>query len=227
MSKILIIEDDPEIRKIQKDYLLKENFLVTEASDGNQGLEKFENENPDLIILDLNLPYVNGIDVCKRIRLKSGVPIIMVTAKIKEIDELLGLKVGADDYLKKPFSLKILISRVKSLLKRPQLINQKILTINDIELNLKNRTLKKNGHSIPITTIQFNILSQLIQNPGKAFERYELIDQSYNTADLPDIFDRTMDSHIKNIRKLIEDDSKKPKYIITVRGIGYKFNENI
>lgn len=229
MEKILIIEDDSDIREIERDYLKKEDYTVIESENGLDGLKQFKLHNPNLVILDLNLPEKDGVEVCKEIRKISGVPIIMVTARTKEIDELIGLDSGADDYLKKPFSPKILISRVKALLKRPERIegNTNIISFREIELDVEKMILKKNGQKIDITTVQFNILEILMRSPGKAFQRYELIDKSYNTTDSPDIFDRTMDSHIKNIRKLIEEDSRKPKYILTIRGIGYKFNDEI
>jgi DNA-binding response OmpR family regulator len=230
MPTILIIEDDEEILQIEKDYLIKENFKVLEAKTGLTGKNTFNTyqEDIDLILLDLNLPGTDGVEVCKQIRKQSGVPIIMVTARTKEIDEILGLNIGADDYIKKPFSPKVLVSRVHALLKRPHKISARdIILAGDIELNTTKRTLQKNGEPIKITTIQFNILQQLMQNPGKAFKRYELIDRMHKDEEFSDIFDRTIDSHIKNIRKLIEKDTRSPKYILTVRGIGYKFNDKI
>ncbi|MBN1617840.1 response regulator transcription factor [Candidatus Dojkabacteria bacterium] len=150
----------------------------------------------------------------------------MVTARTKEVDELIGLEFGADDYIKKPFSPKVLVSRVKALLKRPQRIEENTIDKGDLSLNTVNRTLTKNGKIVAITSVQFNILQILMMNPGKVFERYNLIDGLHNNGDIPDIFDRTMDSHIKNIRKMIEDNPRRPQYILTVRGVGYKFNEN-
>lgn len=227
MEKILIVEDEKEIREIEADYLSKEGYSIIEAENGDQAIQLFTKENPDLILLDLNLPLLDGVEVCKIIREKSGVPIIMVTARTKEIDELLGLEIGADDYIKKPFSPKVLVSRVKALLKRPQIMDLETITKGSIKMNLEARTIYVNNELREITSVQFNILQQLISNPGKVFSRYDLIDKSYNKDDSPDIFDRTMDSHIKNIRKIIEENPKKPKYILTIRGIGYKFNETI
>lgn len=224
MQKILIVEDDSEIRQIEKDYLLKEGYQIFEADDGDDALEVFDESKPDLIVLDLNLPFRDGIEVCKEIRKSSGVPIIMVTARTKEIDEILGLEIGADDYLKKPFSPKILVARVKSLLKRPEYASPlELIKVGDLEVNVEKQLVLKKGESVIFTTMQFNIFALLLINKGKIFSRYELIERT--TDDMPDIFDRTIDSHIKNIRKLIEDDLKDPKYILTVRGRGYKFNE--
>ncbi|KXK09325.1 response regulator transcription factor [Candidatus Dojkabacteria bacterium] len=227
MERILIVEDDDGIAAIESDYLRNSGYSVSRVKNGQDGYHKFLEEKPDLIILDLNLPLINGYDLCKLIRKQSGIPIIMVTAKTKEIEELLGLELGADDYVKKPFSPKILVSRVKAMLKRPNntIQNNDSLIIGDFNIDFDKRSVKLNDRIIPFTTVQFNIFAQLIQNPGKVFSRNELIDRSYDDKDLVDIYDRTMDSHIKNIRKLIEIDPKKPQYIYTVRGIGYKFNE--
>lgn len=228
MSKILIIEDDADISEIEKDFLVPEGYEVYQSYNGKTGVEDFSKLNPDLVILDLNLPIIDGLEVCKIIRESSGVPIIMVTAKTKEIDELLGLDVGADDYITKPFSPKILVSRVRALLRRPTNgTTNKTIKLGNITLDLDKRTLEKNGTNLEITTIQFNILQTLIQNAGKVFARNELMDKVYVDGDMADIFDRTIDSHIKNIRKLIEDDQHNPQYILTIRGMGYKFNENV
>lgn len=228
MNKILIIEDDKEISQIEKDFLMQEGYEIFQSYSGKSGLEDFLRIKPDLVILDINLPEMDGISVCKTIRQSSGVPIVMVTAKTKEIDELLGLDVGADDYIKKPFSPRILVTRVKSLLRRPAiLVDNSSIVYGDISLDTEKRTLMKQGKQIEITTIQFDILQTLMQSRGKVFARDELMDRVYTEGDMVDIFDRTIDSHIKNIRKLIEEDPHNPKIILTIRGIGYKFNENI
>jgi len=226
MGKILIVEDDSEIRQIEKDYLEKEGYVVVEAEDGDEALPVFRNENPDIVILDLNLPYKDGTEVCKELRNLSGVPIILVTARTKEADELIGLEVGADDYIKKPFSPRILVARVKALLKRPEYESgQSLLQIGDLEIDLEKQLVKKKGQSVNLTAVQFNILALIAKNTGRVFSRNELIEGSYDTYDFPDIFDRTIDSHIKNLRKQIEDDTKNPQYILTVRGKGYKFTD--
>lgn len=228
MQTILLVEDEEEIREFEKDYLEKEGFKVLEAADGLRALSLFGSSSVDLVVLDLNLPEVNGIDVCKTIREESGIPIIMVTARTKEIDELIGLEVGADDYIKKPFSPRILIARIKTLLKRPQLQDTGTLVRRgDLEFDIPALKLKKGGHTIELTVIQYNILLTLAATPGRIFSRDELLDRGYDTSLPPDIFDRTIDAHIKNIRKVIEADTSRPEYILTVRGRGYKFNEDI
>ena len=224
MKKILVVEDDKGIRQLEKDYLIKEGFTVIEASNGKEALLQFKKHQPDLIILDLNIPLINGIDVCKQIRENYSTPIIMVTAKTKEIDELKGLEVGADDYIKKPFSPRILISRIKAVLKRPKNLTSNQIIYGDLTIDINKRYVYKKNRLINLTSLQFDILHQLVQTPGKVYTREELIDM-YNINN--NIFDRTIDAHIKNIRKAIEDNPKSPKYILTVRGVGYKSNEQI
>lgn len=221
-KNILIVEDDNGIRKLEKDYLLKEDdFKVFEALDGKKALQIFSRQQLDLIILDLNIPLIDGITVCKKIREKSSIPIIMVTARTKEIDELKGLEIGADDYIKKPFSPRILVSRVKVLLKRSLDMNIEKLKFGNLELNINSRELIKRNKPIKLTKIQFDILYKLLKHPGTVFKREDLLHSNR------EIYDRTIDAHIKNLRKLIEDNPKKPQYILTVRGVGYKSNEKI
>ncbi|MFC1633105.1 response regulator [Patescibacteria group bacterium] len=227
MTKILIVEDEPQIREIEKDYLEVAGFETCEADDGLQAIQVFQKEQPDLVLLDLNLPNLDGLSVCREIRKKSPVPIIMVTARTKETDELVGLDVGADDYVKKPFSPRVLVARVQSLLKRPHASHpaNQIIEAGPLKLDLTKYEAVLNGKSIDLTNVQFNMLARIAEQPGKVFSRQELLERTEND-DLPAIiFDRTIDSHIKNIRKKIEKDSRKPHFILTIRGAGYKFNE--
>jgi two-component system alkaline phosphatase synthesis response regulator PhoP len=225
MARILIIEDDAQIRKIESDYLRSAGYDVVVAADGIQGELMATTQGPDLIILDLNLPGQDGVEVCKKVRKISGIPILMVTARTKEIDELIGLEVGADDYLKKPFSPKIMVARVKTLLKRAGSENDPvIINVLDLVFDLQNYELKRDGKVIGLTKVQFDILSTMVLNKGKVMKRDELMDNGYKSDIPPEIFDRTIDAHIKNIRKALGDDPKEPKYIATIRGVGYKFN---
>lgn len=224
MARVLIIEDDADIRKIEADYLLKAGFDVVVAGDGVKGELMSRTQSPDMVILDLNLPLMDGIEVCKRIRKESGIPILMVTARTKEIDELIGLEVGADDYLKKPFSPRVMVARVKALLKRVGEGNQSVLNVNDLIFDLNNYELKRGGEIIPLTKVQFDILSTMALSKGKVMKRDDLLDNGYKSDMPPEIFDRTIDAHIKNIRKALNDDPKEPKYIFTIRGVGYKFD---
>lgn len=225
MARILIVEDDPQIRKIESDYLKNAGYDVVVAADGIQGELMASTQQPDLIILDLNLPGKDGVEVCKKVRKGSGIPILMVTARTKEIDELIGLEVGADDYIKKPFSPKIMVARVRSLLKRAGSESEPvIINVLDLMFDLQNYVLKRDDDLINLTKVQFDILSTLVMNKGKVMKRDELMDNGYKSDIPPEIFDRTIDAHIKNIRKALGDDPKDPKYISTIRGVGYKFN---
>lgn len=224
MSTILLVEDDADIREIEKDYLIRDGFRVVEAADGREALDLFEASSIDLVVLDLNLPVLDGISVCRSLRRHSVVPIIMVTAKVSEIDELLGLEVGADDYVKKPFSPKVLVARVHALLKRPEMTGDSpVVTQGEITLDLAGRSVTRHGQELTLTATQFNMLYILISHPGKVFTREDLIEHGYGKDLPPDIYDRTIDSHIKNLRKALEDKPDKPKHILTVRGHGYKF----
>lgn len=226
MSRILIIEDDPEIRKIEKDYLKSNGFEVVVAAEGKAGLLMVDTQKPDLVILDLNLPKMDGLEVCKGIRKLSSIPIIMVTARTKEIDESIGFDLGADDYIKKPFSPKIMVARVKALLKRAgDVFGEEILNIKDLSFDVGNYALNQGEKTITLTKIQYDILIALAKNAGRVLKRDELLDKGYKEDFASEVFDRTIDAHIKNIRKVLNENPKDPKYIATIRGVGYKFLE--
>lgn len=219
--KILVIEDENSIREVITAYLKRSGFLVTEAVDGKDGLKAFSEEVFDLVVLDLNLPFIDGIEVCKQIRKNSSIPIIMLTARVEEIDEIIGLEIGADDYIKKPFMPNILVARINSLLRR---VGNTKLEFPTITIDPDKMIVVKNNKELSLTNTQFNILYSLARSAGKVFTRDELIDKSYGQIEYKDIYDRTIDAHIKSIRKCIEEDPKKPKLILTVIGKGYKFN---
>lgn len=218
--KVLIVEDEQPIREVIKKYLQLAGFSVEEAGSGEVAILKFNN-SVDLVILDLNLPNRDGLAVCQAIRKKSKVPIIMVTARTEEIDELKGLSLGADDYIKKPFSPKVLVARVKSMLRRAETSPTKT---GDLAIDKDKMTVRKAGQNILLTTTQFKILQTLMRQPGKVFTREELLSSSGEEKRLKLAMERTIDAHIKAIRKLIEDDPQNPKYIKTVIGTGYKYN---
>lgn len=220
-KKILVVDDEEKILQVVKLYLENEGYLVCVSTNGRDAYVIFEKEKPDLIILDLMLPDLTGEEICKRIREKSSVPIIMLTAKSEESNILSGFDIGADDYVVKPFSVKQLIARVKAVLRRSEDILNNRLTFNDAELIIDSETIEvyKDGKLVPLTPIEFKILSLLSQYPNKVFSRDDIIKHIY--LDDFDGYDRAIDSHIKNIRKKIND--SPPKYIITVHGIGYKF----
>lgn len=222
---ILIIEDEQGISKIIKSYLEKEGYNVFQAFDGKEGLDFFENEQIDLILLDFMIPKISGEDLIKEIRNKSNVPVIMVTAKVSEENIINGLKLGADDYVTKPFSPKELMQRIKTVLRRIEKYNipraDIIKTIDGrLEMDLEYNRFFKDGEEIFLTKNEFQIIKTLFSNPNKIFTREEIIEITFGFD--YDAYDRAIDTHIKNIRQKIEDNPKKPDYIKTIYGMGYK-----
>lgn len=222
---ILIIEDEQGISKIIKSYLEKEGYNVFQAFDGKEGLDFFENEKIDLILLDLMIPKISGEDLIKEIRNKSNVPVIMVTAKVSEENIINGLKLGADDYVTKPFSPKELMQRIKTVLRRIEKYNiprADIIKTTDgrLEMDLEYNRFFKDGEEIFLTKNEFQIIKTLFSNPNKIFTREEIIEITFGFD--YDAYDRAIDTHIKNIRQKIEDNPKKPDYIKTIYGMGYK-----
>jgi len=224
--RILVVDDEQKVLNVIEAYLIKEGFQVLTSSDGEDALNKFNNEQIHLIILDLMLPKMSGEEVCSKIRATSSVPIIMLTAKAEEDNKIDGLTIGADDYITKPFSNRELVSRVKALIRRTYRGNNplaELLIINngDLEINIEKMIIKKQGKTITLTTNEFKILIALLTNPGQILSREQLVNKAFGIE--YDGFDRTVDTHIKNIRQKIEDDHKNPKYIISIYGMGYKF----
>jgi len=229
-KKVLIIEDDQKISDLVKLYLEKENFQVIVALDGKEGLELAGKESPDFIVLDLMLPEISGMHIARQIRRKSNVPILMLTAKAEEFDKVLGLEIGADDYLTKPFSPKELVARVKAILRRVE-ANLEIQTsgkikIKDLEIDPQKHQIRKQKKIVNLTRLEFKLLLTLASHPGQVFSRDRLINQIYNQNDEV-IFDRTIDVHIKNLRRKLKDNSRTPQYIKSVHGVGYKFKEEV
>lgn len=225
-SKILIVDDEEKIVQVVKSYLEHTGYTVYEAYNGKQALEFVDKLEPSLIILDLMLPDITGEEICKKIRKHSRVPIIMLTAKIEENDILEGLEIGADDYVSKPFSPKQLVARVTALLRRttdePFPLSNLISYYNgDLIINSMKHEVRKNGNIINLTPNEYKILMTLIKYPKKTFTREELINIAL--GENFDGYDRTIDTHIKNLRQKVETDSRLPKYILTVYGVGYRF----
>ena len=225
-KSILIVDDEAKIAEVVQSYLEKDGFTVYKASNGKEALEKFDKYNPTLIILDLMLPDITGEDVCKTIRKKSRVPIIMLTAKIEEGNILEGLDIGADDYVTKPFSPRQLMARVAALLRRTEddaSLLCKLVSYNDDDLVIDSvkYEVKKTGVIVNLTPNEYNILTTLLKYANKVFTRDELIIRAIGSEF--EGYDRIIDTHIKNLRQKIETDSKKPIYILTVHGIGYRF----
>ena len=222
---ILIVEDEKSISDIVKNYLIRDGYNVFQAFDGLEALKIFDNEEIDLIILDLMLPKMSGEDVIKNIRNKSKVPVIITSAKVEEIDRINGLRLGADDYVTKPFSNKELVERVKAVLRRIEKYNiprADIIKTSDgrLLMDLKYNRFLKDGEEVFLTKNEFSIIKTLFSSPNKIFTRDEIIELTFGLD--YDAYDRAIDTHIKNIRQKIEDNPKKPQYIKTIYGMGYK-----
>ncbi|GIM28048.1 DNA-binding response regulator [Clostridium polyendosporum] len=226
-KKILVVDDEIKIAEVIKAYLEREGYVVCTAYNGCDAIRLFKESHPSLIILDLMLPDISGEEICRLIRVNSNVPIIMLTAKVQEEDILNGFGLGSDDYVTKPFSPKQLVARVNAVIKRAEgsslVVNQDIISVNDGDLiiDIVKHEVRKKGEVIYLTPTEFKLLLVFVKNQNRAFTRAELIDKSMN--EYLDVYDRVIDSHIKNLRQKIEDNSKEPRYILTVHGIGYKF----
>ena len=223
MPKILIIEDEPELVKVLRDYLEKANFDVSTAYRGDTGLSTWEHERPDLVLLDLNLPGIDGLDVAREIRRKGDTPIIMLTARVEETDQLIGLELGADDYVTKPFSPRVVVAKVRAVLRRSgaETSPTQVLRIADLEIDMDAYSVTKAGNPLDLTPTEFEILSTMAASPGRAFSRMRLLEATQGAAF--EGYERTIDAHIKNLRAKLEADPKNPQYIETVFGIGYRF----
>ena len=222
-TSVLIVDDDAKLVQLLKAYFDKEGFLTYTANDGRYALQLVREKKPDILILDLMLPGIDGWDVCRKIRRDNDLPILMLTARDEESDRLIGLEIGADDYVTKPFSPKEVVARTKAILRRtrqavvqPQLIRSGALTI-DLERHL----VMKGETSVELTPTEFKLLELLTGNAGKVFSRLQLVEQMQ--GGLFEGYERTVDAHIKNLRRKLEDNPKEPRYIVTVYGVGYKF----
>lgn len=225
-KKILVVDDEKKIVDIVKAYLEKEGFQVIMAYDGKTALELFKSYLPDLIVLDLMLPEISGWDVCRTIRKNSEVPIIMLTARDEVADKIVGLELGADDYLAKPFNPGELVSRARAVLRRTNKAasSKAVLKVADISIDIQKRQVYRGEIPIELTPTEFDILRTMAENPGHVYSRMQLLD--IIQGDAYEGYERTIDSHVKNLRKKIEPDPASPSYIITVYGIGYKMGEN-
>ena len=224
-GKILVVDDDQNICELLRLYIEKEGFEVVIANDGRKALEMFEQENPDLIMLDIMLPELDGWQVCREIRKKSQCPIIMLTAKGEVFDKVLGLELGADDYIVKPFGIKELCARVRAVLRRTarsQEPEQK-LEAGTLQVDIARHTVTKNGTKIELTAKEFDLLAMLMKNRGKVLTRDSLLDKVWGVEYFGDT--RTVDVHVRYLRQKVEDDPDHPVLIQTVRGVGYRFSE--
>jgi DNA-binding response OmpR family regulator len=222
---ILVVDDEPKIVKLARDYLERGGFQVIAAEDGSTALAAARREKPDLIVLDLNLPEMDGLDVCRALRRESDVPIIMLTARVEEMDRLIGLELGADDYITKPFSPRELVARVRTVLRRVQgnMRQTGLLRTGDLEIDLNGHRVTRKDDPIQLTRIEFNLLATLARHPGQTFSRMQLLDRLHGVA--YDGYDRSIDAHIKNLRRKLEPDPAEPRYVLTVYGVGYKFTD--
>ncbi len=221
-KKILIVDDEPKIVEICRDYLQASGFQVVAAGDGLQGLAAARREKPDMVILDLMLPAMDGLDVCRTLRRESDVPVIMLTARVEETDKLVGIELGADDYITKPFSPRELVARVRMVLRRitPE-ISSEVLRAGEVTLNRARYEVELPEKTIPLTATEFEILATLLSQPGRIFSRAQLLTNVRGVAF--ETYERSIDSHIRNLRRKLQTEEGQPRYIVTVHGVGYKF----
>jgi len=220
---VLVVDDEPQIVQIARDYLEKSNFRVAAALDGREALRIARQERPDLVVLDLNLPEMDGLDVCRSLRRGSDVPIIMLTARAEEADRLIGLELGADDYIVKPFSPRELVARVRAVLRRTHgdVRDAEMIRCGDLAIDLLGHRVTKSAETVHLTRTEFDLLVTLAKRPGQTFTRAQLLGSQHGYA--YDGYDRSVDAHIKNIRRKLEDDPTDPQYVLTVYGVGYQF----
>ena len=224
-KKILVVDDERRIVEILQAYLERDGYRVIAAYDGRSALELARSDSPDLIILDLMLPEVSGWDVCRELRRESDVPVIMLTARDDTTDKIIGLELGADDYVTKPFDPKEIISRVRAVLRRGEgkVVSKATLNVGEIMINTEKRLVRRGDRKIELTPIEFELLRVMAETPGRVYSRMQLLDKVQ--GDAYEGYERTIDSHIKNLRKKLELDPEHPKYISTVYGVGYKLGE--
>ncbi|MSQ23356.1 MAG: response regulator transcription factor [Chloroflexi bacterium] len=224
-KRILVVDDEPKIVEIVRDYLVHAGFDVVTAGSGASALSAARVDRPDLIVLDLGLPDLDGLDVTRTLRKQSDVPIIMLTARAEESDKLIGLELGADDYLTKPFSPKELVARVRALFRRIDgaASGARVLRVADVDLDLDRMATEVGGRRIELTATEFQLLAELVRQHGRIFTRGQLLNAVRGVAF--ESYERAIDAHIKNIRRKIEPDPREPRYIQTVYGVGYKFAE--
>jgi DNA-binding response OmpR family regulator len=217
-KKILLVDDEPEILEICRDYLKASSYDVVTAKDGAQGLSSARREKPDLIVLDLMMPEMDGLDLCRAIRRESNVPIIMLTARVEETDKLIGLEIGADDYMTKPFSPRELVARVRVVLRRVSGDSRaEVIRAGDVSLDRSHYQVQLKERAVALTSTEFEIMAVLMSQPGRIFSRSQLLNAVHGVAF--ESYERAIDSHIRNLRHKLEPD----ELIITVHGVGYKF----
>ncbi len=224
MKTILVVDDEAKITQLARDYLEHAGYAVKTASEGKAALAVARAERPDLIVLDLGLPGMDGLDVTRAVRKDSNIPIIMLTARGEESDKLVGLELGADDYVVKPFSPKELVARVRAVLRRAENVEAataEVIRAADVTLNVPRMKVTAGGRSVELTPTEFQLLATLARQPGRIFTRAQLLDAVRGVAF--ESYERAIDAHIKNIRRKLEPNPREPRYVLTVYGVGYKF----
>jgi DNA-binding response OmpR family regulator len=221
VQRILIVDDEPKITQLVRDYLERSGFAVITARDGREAVMRARTDRPDLIVLDLGLPDLDGLDVTRQLRRDSQVPIIMLTARDDEADRVAGLELGADDYVTKPFSPRELVARVRAVLRRQAgEVGGEVLRAGDLELDVPKMRAEVSGKAIDLTTTEFQLLAALGRQPGRIFTRGQLLDAIHGVAF--ESYERAIDAHVKNIRRKLEPDPRRPRYLLTVYGVGYR-----
>jgi DNA-binding response OmpR family regulator len=224
MKTILVVEDEMKIARLVRDYLEVAGFEVTVAGDGEAALSSARGSRPDLVVLDLGLPGRDGLDVARELRRSSNVPIVMLTARADETDRVVGLELGADDYVVKPFSPKELVARVRAVLRRSAAAadgGEEVLRVVDVEVDLPRMRVLVGGRAVELTPTEFRLLATLAREPGRVFTRSQLLDALHGVAF--ESYERAIDAHVKNIRRKIEPEHGRPRYVLTVHGVGYRF----
>ncbi|MCP3974416.1 MAG: response regulator transcription factor [bacterium] len=225
MKRVLIVEDEVKISRLVRDYLHQAGFDVLEAADGVSGLAMARSHKPDMIVLDLGLPGMDGLDVTRQLRATSSVPIIMLTARTDESDRIVGLELGADDYVDKPFSPKELVARIRAVLRRADatLGGAEMVRVGDLTIDIPKRRVIVGDKEVDLTSTEFDLLLILARQPGRIYTRAQLLDAVHGVSF--DSYERSVDAHIKNIRRKIEPDPKRPTKVLTVYGVGYRFSD--
>jgi DNA-binding response OmpR family regulator len=227
-STILLVDDEDSVQRLLAYPLEREGFRVLQARDGEEALARFAEEEVDLVVLDLMLPKLDGLEVCKRLRAESEVPIIMLTARDDELDKVVGLELGADDYITKPFSIHEFRSRVRALLRRAAVTRQvprggEVISAHALEIDLGRRSVQVRGEPVRLTYVEFELLRTLAAHPGRVYSRRMLLEALWGAADYRE--PRTIDVHVRHLREKLERDPAEPEYILTVRGVGYRFRD--
>jgi two-component system alkaline phosphatase synthesis response regulator PhoP len=225
MKQILVVDDEPQIAEICRDYLERAGFKVSIAGNGADGLTLARTTRPDLVVLDLGLPKMDGLDVTRALRKHSDVPIIMLTARVEESDKLVGLELGADDYLTKPFSPRELVARVRAVFRRIGTVQDRaeVIRVGDVTLDVPRMLAKVGKRTIELTSTEFELIATMMRQPGRVFTRGQLLDAI--RGEQVESFERAVDAHVKNLRRKLEADPRNPRYVLTVYGVGYKFAE--